>query len=94
MADEVLYETPQIRVTERIVTIGATTYPIGNLTGIRFEIIKRDHPGFFGLFRPPVTTARLFLLLNTGGAHELASEDIEGTKKLRDAIQEAFARRK
>jgi hypothetical protein len=94
MADEILYEWRQVRVTDRIVTIGATTYPIDSISGVRLSIIRRQADGLFGFFKKRIFTARLFITLNTRMVHELAGEDIEEIQKLKAAIEEAFSRRK
>lgn len=94
MSDKVFYKTAQVRITDRLLTLGSgTTLSIASISSVMLRVVPRPR-GILGvLLGDPDRTARLFIELNTGIVHELASVDIAEIEKLKTAIEEAIATR-
>ena len=94
MPEKIIYQTAQVRVTDRLLTLSSgTSLSISNISSVMLRIVRRPR-GLLGiLFGEPDRTAKLFIELSTGIVHELASENIAETEKLKAAIEEAISTR-
>jgi hypothetical protein len=87
MPDNVLHDEDGIRVTNQLLITRTATYAISSILAFGHVVERRT-----GFFRK-VKTARLFVLLNNGTAHELAGEDIARVQRLKLAIEVALGNR-
>jgi hypothetical protein len=94
LSEKVFYKTAQVRVSDRLLTLSSgTTLSIASISSVMLRVVPRPRGIFGALFGDPNRTARLFIELNTGIVHELASVDIAETEKLKAAIEAAIATR-
>jgi hypothetical protein len=89
-----VFDISQVRVTDKLLFIGdSITLPIANICSLVLKIVPRPR-GLIGVMKGESDhTARLFIELNSGNFHELASENVAETQKLRARIEEAIANR-
>jgi hypothetical protein len=91
MSENVFYETKQLRVTDKLLMLkDGTTLSTASISSVMLRIVPRG--GLLGLVFGD-RTARLFIELNTGIVHELASEDVPEVEKMKAAIEKAIAAR-